>query len=139
MPEEAVLLNLLGEKPPLEGGLVAATRQGIRYAAARRILERYHLDMEEAAVILGTSQRTLARRAQRRQALSPVESDRLVRFLRIAARAEDVLEDRERASRWLKSPNRALGGQTPMSLLDTDAGAEQVDEVLTRIDYGVYS
>ena len=64
MPEEAILLNLLGEKPPLEGGLVAATRQGIRYAAARRILERYHLDMEETAVILGTSQRTLARRVK---------------------------------------------------------------------------
>ncbi len=139
MPEEATLLTLLGETPSRAGRLIQATRQGIGYATTQRILKNYRLDMEEAATILGTSQRTLARRARNRQALTPVESDRLVRFLRIAARAEEVLEDSEGARRWLKSPNRALGGETPLSLLDTDAGAEQVNEVLARIDHSVYS
>jgi len=68
-----------------------------------------------------------------------VESDRLVRFLRVATYAEEIFEERDRAIAWLKSPNRALGGQAPLELLDTDAGSEQVVEILTRIDYGVYS
>lgn len=33
----------------------------------------------------------------------------------------------------------ALGGEVPLNLLDTEAGVEQVDDILTRIEYGVYS
>jgi putative toxin-antitoxin system antitoxin component (TIGR02293 family) len=103
------------------------------------VADRYELDLNYLSTLLGASKRTLARRAQRGEPLSPVESDRLIRFLRIAAHAEEVFESREKAIAWLKADNRALGGQAPMDLLDTDAGTEQVDEVLTRIDYGVYS
>ena len=30
-------------------------------------------------------------------------------------------------------PNRGLGGRGPMMYLDTDIGAEQIDDVLTRL------
>jgi uncharacterized protein (DUF2384 family) len=33
----------------------------------------------------------------------------------------------------------ALEGATPASLLDTDIGTQAAQEVLTRIDYGVFS
>ena len=42
------------------------------------------------------------------------------------------------AVRWFATPNPALSGETPLSLLDTDAGVRQVDDVLTRIEFGVY-
>ena len=57
----------------------------------------------------------------------------------IEARAEDVLESREKALRWLDSPNRALGGRRLLDLLDTGLGAKQVEEILGRIESGVYS
>lgn len=139
MLEEAVLLNLLDSKTAKPGNLVEMTRKGISYSTVKRVADRYDLNLDYLSVILGTSKRTLARRAQRGEPLSPVESDRLIRFLRIAAHAEEVFESREKAIAWLKADNRALGDQAPMDLLDTDAGTEQVDEVLTRIDYGVYS
>lgn len=40
---------------------------------------------------------------------------------------------------WLSAPNDALSGESPLSLLDTDAGVRLVEEVLTRIEFGVYS
>lgn len=39
---------------------------------------------------------------------------------------------------WLKSPNAALGGATPLSLLDTDIGTESVMDTLGRIEHGVF-
>ena len=58
---------------------------------------------------------------------------------RIMIRAVEVLGSREEASRWLHAPNPALGGQTPLELLDTDLGSRQVEDVLGRIEHGVYS
>lgn len=54
-------------------------------------------------------------------------------------RASEVLGSRERALRWLNSPNRACGGQSPLALLETDLGCKQVEDILGRIVHGVYS
>ncbi len=69
----------------------------------------------------------------------PEGSDRLRRLVRVFARAEEVLGSSGKASRWLSRTNRALGGETPLSLLDTDAGSQEVEAVLGRIEKGVYS
>lgn len=49
------------------------------------------------------------------------------------------LEADRPAHRWLRKPNRALGGRTPLSLLDTAPGAELVSDVLVRIEHGSFS
>ncbi|MGH9845548.1 MAG: antitoxin Xre/MbcA/ParS toxin-binding domain-containing protein [Blastocatellia bacterium] len=49
------------------------------------------------------------------------------------------MKPRRKASLWLQEPNRALGLQTPLSLLDTDEGARRVEDVLIRIEHGVFS
>lgn len=58
---------------------------------------------------------------------------------RIALQAAEVLGGREQAERWLHTPNRALSGQMPLELLDTDLGSRQVEEILGRIEHGVFS
>lgn len=83
--------------------------------------------------------RTLQRKRQHSTVLSADESDRLARLARILVRAEEALGDRERAYSWLTKPNRALGGQSPLSLLDNDTGTLSVERVLGRIEHGVYS
>jgi hypothetical protein len=81
----------------------------------------------------------LERRAHLRRFLTPPESDIVVRTATSLARAEGVLGDKKKAVRWLRAPNRALGGEVPMSLLDTSAGEHVVQSLLDRIEYGVYS
>jgi putative toxin-antitoxin system antitoxin component (TIGR02293 family) len=66
-------------------------------------------------------------------------SDESERLMRVAAQAAEVLGSEEKASRWLHSPNRALGGRRPLDMVDTDLGAGQVAAALGRIEHGVNS
>jgi uncharacterized protein (DUF2384 family) len=50
--------------------------------------------------------------------------------------AKASLGDRAAATRWLKRPNRALGGNVPLALLDNELGARTVENVLGRIAFG---
>ena len=50
-----------------------------------------------------------------------------------------VLEDKEIAEQWLRTPQRGLGGATPLSFLKTKLGRQEVRSLLKRIEYGVYS
>jgi len=83
--------------------------------------------------------RTLSHRKGTERRLSPEQSDRFARVLRLHARAEEALGDADRAARWLKKANRALNGKRPIDLLSTDAGTRAVEKVLGRIEHGVYS
>ncbi len=55
------------------------------------------------------------------------------------SQAIEVLGSIDKARLWLKTPNRALGCETPLDLLDTDIGTRQVEEVLLRLNYGIFS
>ncbi|MCI0441640.1 MbcA/ParS/Xre antitoxin family protein, partial [bacterium] len=66
-------------------------------------------------------------------------SDRVVRLARIGAMAAYVLGNEQKAAVWLHERNRALGGIPPLDILDTDIGTRQVEEILGRIEHGVYS
>ena len=87
---------------------------------------------------MARARRMLARRKRGRK-LRPDDSDRLLRLGRLARLAEEVLGSSDKAARWLRRPNRALGGDIPLDRLDTDPGARDVEALLLRIAHGVYS
>jgi len=111
-------------------------RAGLPYGALAAVASGFGLGGEDTATVLRIPARTLARRKRERR-LSPDESDRLFRLGRIATLAEEVLGDRAKASRWLRTENRALGNAPPLSRLDTDLGAEEVETILLRLAHGV--
>jgi putative toxin-antitoxin system antitoxin component (TIGR02293 family) len=118
--------------------LKAWIREGLPFSSLETVMERFDLNRDEVSSALDLPPRTLARRKQERR-LRPAESDRLFRLARLAAHAAEVLGSEEKASRWLHTANRALGGEAPLAMLDTDLGARQVEDVLGRIEHGVYS
>ena len=61
------------------------------------------------------------------------------RLAQVYATAVETLGDGDKAADWLKTPNRALRGGRPLDQLDTDPGVREVEDVLGRIAYGVYS
>ena len=65
--------------------------------------------------------------------------DRTVRLARVYATAVEMIGNADKASKWLRTPNRALRGDVPLDHLDTDLGAKEVENILGRIAYGVYS
>jgi putative toxin-antitoxin system antitoxin component (TIGR02293 family) len=93
------------------------------------------LTLKELASALDLSPRSLQRR-RRSGKLAGYESDRLYRLARLVAIATESLGSLERAQRWLKHPNRALGGIAPVSIIDTEPGARRVENILGRIAFG---
>lgn len=118
-----------------EQDLRDAIREGFPVAVVEELMQASGLTLKEIAESLDLSPRSLQRRRQTGR-LARHESDRLYRLARIIAIAEQFLGDRQRALRWLKRPNRALGGASPIEVLDTEPGARQVEKVLGRIAYG---
>jgi putative toxin-antitoxin system antitoxin component (TIGR02293 family) len=113
-------------------------RAGLPYACFRYVMQKLGLKSSEASVVVNLPMRTIARRKKEKK-LRPDESDRLVRVARIGSIAESVLGSEAKAAAWLREPNRALGGVAPLEILDNDIGIKQVEEILGRIEYGVYS
>ena len=97
------------------------------------------VNQTELAEAVGVTRQTLVRNRDKSGRLTKELSDRLYRVARVTHRALTVFSTAGDAVAWLKSPNATLGGCTPLSMLDTDAGAERVRKLLGRIDYGVPS
>jgi putative toxin-antitoxin system antitoxin component (TIGR02293 family) len=125
----------LGRRLSSDRDLREAIREGFRPAVVNELMRASGLTLKELAGALDLSPRSLQRRRSSGR-LAHHESDRLYRLARIVAIANEYLGDRERALRWLKRPNRALGGVAPVDAVDTELGARQVENVLGRIAYG---
>jgi putative toxin-antitoxin system antitoxin component (TIGR02293 family) len=130
--------GVLHAKPRTALDWVSVIRHGISSSAVEFLAKTIQVTQSELAVALGIPQRTLARR-KREGTLNSEESAKLVRLARVVERAEKVFEDLETALTWLKTPNAALFRATPLSLLDTDIGAESVMDTLGRIEHGVFA
>ncbi len=115
------------------------TREGLPVGTLPALAESLSIERKTLAKVVGISDRTLSRRLANHSRLSAEESDRTMRVARVFAKAVDTFGTEEEASRWLQSPNLALGDEVPLNLLDTDAGSKSVEAILLRIDYGVYS
>ncbi len=141
VPSAAALLGGTSVLPMLPRGAmdwILLVRQGLPSASVDALVRSTRITQAELAQALAIPERTLARR-KREGTLSPEESAKFVRFARVVERAEAVFEDTDGALSWLQSANAALGGVTPMSLLDTDIGADSVMDTLGRIEHGVFA
>lgn len=127
--------GVLGRALSSEREMRDAIREGFPPRVVEELMRASGLTLKELAAALDLSPRSLQRR-RRTGRLARYESDRLYRLARIVALADDFLGDHDRAIHWLKRPNRALGGISPVAALDTELGARQVENVLGRIAYG---
>ncbi|MBI1823362.1 MAG: DUF2384 domain-containing protein [Nitrospirae bacterium] len=96
----------------------------------------------ELSKSLGVSTKTLmrSRKTERKPAkLDPVTSDRLYRLARIYAMASEVLGGIDQAKKWLHSPQMGLNHRLPLDLISTEAGSQEVKDLLGRIEHGVFA
>jgi putative toxin-antitoxin system antitoxin component (TIGR02293 family) len=119
--------------------LAEVTRAGLSVSILDTVARELAVQRVAVAKLLGISERTLSRRVTTNSRLTPTESDRIVRLARVLALAKETLGSMEKAARWLQTPNRALEGDKPFDRLDTDAGVRAVEQILGRIEYGLYS
>jgi putative toxin-antitoxin system antitoxin component (TIGR02293 family) len=80
--------------------------------------------------------------ARRRRPVSrakPPTIERTDQLARVTALAEQVFGDNAKAHRWLRRPKRGLDGATPLASLGSEAGTRFVEEMLYRIDSGIFA
>lgn len=118
--------------------LIEVLRIGLPVQELHDLQASLNVPMEKLFPMLGISKATLHRRKAGGR-LGPAESDRVVRFARLMGKAVEVLESEGNARQWLTSPQFGLGGAVPLDYAETEVGAREVEDLLGRIEYGVYS
>jgi putative toxin-antitoxin system antitoxin component (TIGR02293 family) len=130
---------ILGRPVNKSGALAELVREGLPVKSLLLLAERLDIRQTEISEKIGIPKRTLTRRLTQHSRLTAAESDRAVRLAQVFSNAAETLGDGDKAAAWLKTPNRALRGARPLDQLDTDPGVREVEDVLGRIAYGVYS
>ncbi|MGH7706362.1 MAG: type II RES/Xre toxin-antitoxin system antitoxin [Vulcanimicrobiaceae bacterium] len=135
-----LVASFLGLKKPIheESDLVELIRNGLPAKTLHCLARKTKTTVTQLRVAVHVDASTLARRIRSNTPLKSDESDRVVRVARIAALAVEAMGADDGIA-WLNEPNWALGDRVPTTMLDTEIGARQVEDVLTRIQHGVYS
>jgi putative toxin-antitoxin system antitoxin component (TIGR02293 family) len=137
-PDQGGPASILRLRTTSSAELRDAVRSGLPFSAFEALTKQLEISPQCFTAVFGIPPRTVARRKEARH-LNPQESDRLYRVASTLSQAVEVLGSIDKARLWLKTPNRALGCEMPLDLLDTDIGTRQVEEVLLRLNYGIYS
>jgi putative toxin-antitoxin system antitoxin component (TIGR02293 family) len=117
---------------------ILAVKKGLPVSSFERLQKNLDVSTGVLASITHIAPRTLARR-RKEGTLEASESQRVLRIGLLLDRATMVLGGVERARQWLKSPTKALGEKTPLEYADTEPGAKEVENLLGRIEHGVFS
>jgi putative toxin-antitoxin system antitoxin component (TIGR02293 family) len=129
----------LGLKASSSGDLIRQVRRGFSFHALLDLESRSGVSLTEIASIIDLPPRTLARRKSSGR-LSSDESEKLLRLSAVFEQAVDLFEgDRSGALKWLTSPKRVLENQTPLAYSRTELGAREVENLMGRLEHGVFS
>lgn len=136
---EFTFSSLLGIKASDTAQLVKVIERGFPFGTLERVRRETGLPMERLAISIGISPRTLTRRKKEKK-LTAAESDRLVSISRLLTQSISLFEgDKEKAFRWFVQSNRALGNLSPLEMAATETGAREVENLIGRLEHGVFS
>ncbi len=139
------LINLLGGKKlittPLNSvfDLIELSNQGLTKASVEALISYMGMTRKTfAEEILHVSVKTLERK-QSEDKFDKYASSHIIEIAKVVEHAYEVFEDERKVQRWLNTPNRALNQMKPLDLFYLPTGLAMVDNILGRIEEGVYS
>lgn len=94
---------------------------------------------DELAKLINIPARTYARRVAGKARLTLPEGERAARLMRVFDRAKQLFATEENVRKWLHTELPALGWRTPIDFARTEPGAREVENLLGRIEHGVFS
>lgn len=114
-------------------------KEGFPYQAFVSLSESMGLTNQQLAELVQISERTLVRRSKAGR-LKAEESERLLRFSRLFTMAVELFDgNRLAAQEWLAAESRALQGKSPLEVGKTEVGAREVENLITRLEHGVFT
>ena len=94
---------------------------------------------DELARLIQIPARTYARRVADKAKLKVHEGERATRLMRIFDRAKQLFVTEKNVREWLQTELPALGWRTPIDYAQTEPGAREVENLIGRIEHGIFS
>lgn len=114
-------------------------KSGLSYEKLLQFQKQSQLSMEDIRRVIQAPKRTLARRKAQRK-LTPSESERLVRLALVFEKALGLFEgDAAGAREWLETAHKALGNEAPLQVIESEFGAREVEDLIGRLEHGVFA
>lgn len=111
---------------------------GLPKVCLTNIARFMNIPMREMADLVDLSTKTLERK-KLDDPMDKVVSSQVIEMASTLAHGMKVFEDQDKLNRWLSKDNRALGDKKPLELLGTPTGIKLVNNILTRIEEGIFS
>jgi putative toxin-antitoxin system antitoxin component (TIGR02293 family) len=113
--------------------------RGFSYQALAAFETHPGVSLQALAETIGIPERTLARRRASGR-LAPEESERILRLSSIFEKAVELFEgDVPSAVNWLTRPKRAFENRTALHDARTEVGVREVENLIGRLERGVFS
>ncbi len=130
--------SFMSSKPVSHLDFILASEKGIPKLSVENLAGVLDIPMADMAGLLNVSYKTLGRK-KRTEILDELSSSMSIEIANTVAKGISVFEDRDKFNRWLQKENRALKGKKPFELLNTPTGIKLVNQILVRLEEGVYS
>ena len=131
--------RILGVMAESSGELIRQVGKGFSFHALHALESHSGIPVAQIVRILGIPSRTLARR----KASGRLTADESEKLLRLSSTFENALElfegNRRQALAWLSSPKKEFEDQTPLEYSRTEVGAREVEDLIGRLEHGVFS
>ncbi len=119
--------------------LLPLSKTGLPVSALKHLQGKLQISNREMSELVGMSESTLQRRYRSNKRLSELESQTVLQLAELWSQGMEVFQNEADLRSWLHSATPALGGQSPLALLATPLGRFHVQEVLLRLEWGIYS
>ena len=113
-------------------------REGVSKKDLEILKAKTNMDYTSLAKALSVTRATLINK-KGSERFNPSLSERIVSLADIYSFGFEIFEDEALFNQWMQKPNKALGGEIPLDVIDNQFGREEVKNVIGRIAYGVYS
>ena len=119
--------------------LIRLIEEGFSFVSIQKLEAQTGIGLGLLGSLIGIPERTLARRKTAGR-LTPEESERLLRISSVFEKAVELFEgDVAAAVNWLMTPRPALQDQQPLFYARTELGAREVENLMGRLEHGVFA
>jgi putative toxin-antitoxin system antitoxin component (TIGR02293 family) len=119
------------------GDKILLIRQGVSKNDLEALKDQSGLDYDTLSTILAVSRATLINK-KGAEKFDSATSERILLLADTVAYGQSVFEDKDRFNTWMKDKNKALGDKTPLEMMDTLYGVQEIKKLIGRIEYGVF-
>jgi putative toxin-antitoxin system antitoxin component (TIGR02293 family) len=128
-------LSDLHRLPP--AAKIGHIKKGISKLYLVGIKDAIDLDYDTLGRILSVSRAKLLSKKPEEK-FDQLTSERIMLLADLFSYGLEVFGDKDRLTTWLKRPSKALGDISPVDMMDTVYGIQEIRNELGRIEYGIY-